>query len=78
MLIAFLGFVYALFITFNRLFFSVPVEGWASLMIVLLVVSGTQLLMLGILGEYIWRNFDEARRRPVFIIDKMIGFPKTK
>jgi glycosyltransferase involved in cell wall biosynthesis len=77
-LIAILGFIYAFFITFNRLFFSVPVEGWASLMVVLLVVSGVQLVMLGILGEYLWRNFDETRKRPVFIIDKMIGFGGDK
>jgi dolichol-phosphate mannosyltransferase len=73
-MLAFLGFLYAFFIVFNRLFFSVPVEGWASLMVVLLVVSGTQLVFLGILGEYLWRNFDETRKRPPFIIDRMIGF----
>jgi polyisoprenyl-phosphate glycosyltransferase len=73
-LLACLGFLYAFFIVFNRLFFSVPVEGWASLMVALLVVSGTQLVFLGILGEYLWRNFDETRKRPAFIIDRMIGF----
>jgi dolichol-phosphate mannosyltransferase len=73
-LLACLGFLYALFIVFNRMFFSMPVEGWASLMVVLLVVSGTQLIFLGILGEYLWRNFDETRKRPAFIIDRMIGF----
>ncbi len=73
-MLAFMGFLYASFIVFNRLFFSVPVEGWASLMVVLLVVSGTQLVFLGILGEYLWRNFDETRKRPPFIIDRMIGF----
>jgi dolichol-phosphate mannosyltransferase len=73
-MLAFMGFLYAFFIVFNRLFFSVPVEGWASLMVVLLVVSGTQLVFLGILGEYLWRNFDETRKRPPFIIDRMIGF----
>lgn len=76
-LLACLGFLYAFFIVFNRLFFAVPVEGWASLMVVLLVVSGTQLVFLGILGEYLWRNFDETRKRPAFIIDKMIGFKKN-
>ena len=75
-MLAFMGFLYAFFIVFNRLFFSVPVEGWASLMVVLLVVSGTQLVFLGILGEYLWRNFDETRKRPPFIIDRMIGFNK--
>ncbi len=73
-LLAIAGFLYALVVIFNRLFFSVPVQGWASLMVVLLVVSGTQLVFLGILGEYIWRNFDETRKRPPFIIDRTIGF----
>lgn len=77
-LLACLGFLYAFFIVFNRLFFSVPVEGWASLMVALLVVSGTQLIFLGILGEYLWRNFDETRKRPAFIIDRMIGFTEEK
>lgn len=76
-LLAFIGFLYAFFIVFNRLFFSVPVEGWASLMVVLLVVSGTQLVFLWILGEYLWRNFDETRKRPPFIIDKMVGFKRN-
>jgi dolichol-phosphate mannosyltransferase len=77
-LIALLGFLYALFIIANRLFFSVPVEGWASLMVVLLMVSGVQLVMLGVIGEYLWRNFDESRKRPVFIIDETVGFTDGK
>jgi len=77
-LLACMGFLYAFFIVFNRMFFSVPVEGWASLMVVLLVVSGTQLVFLGILGEYLWRNFDETRKRPPFIIDRIIGFSSDK
>lgn len=68
------GFLYTAVVVINRVFFSKAIEGWASLMVVLLLVSGTQLLMLGILGEYLWRNYDESRKRPVFIIDKMVGF----
>lgn len=75
-LMALAGFLYAAVTIVNRLFFSKAIEGWASLMVVLLLVSGTQLLMLGLLGEYIWRNFDESRKRPAFIIDKMVGFDR--
>jgi glycosyltransferase involved in cell wall biosynthesis len=71
---ALLGFFYAAFIIINRLLFSLPIEGWSSLMVVLLVVSGIQMLMLGVLGEYLWRNFDESRMRPSFIIAEKIGF----
>ena len=72
--VAVTGFVYAAVVIANRLFFSKAIEGWASLMVVLLLVSGVQLLMLVILGEYLWRSFDESRKRPPFIIKNMMGF----
>ncbi len=67
-----LGLLYALALLILRLFSGIPVVGWVSLMAVLLVVSGVQLLMTGILGEYLWRNLDETRRRPRFVIDRVI------
>jgi dolichol-phosphate mannosyltransferase len=42
-------------------------------MCVLLIVSGVQLVILGILGEYLWRTFDEARGRPRYIVEKRIN-----
>lgn len=73
-IVALLGFTYALVVIVNRVFFSKPIEGWSSLMVILLGTSGIQMLMLGILGEYLWRNFDETRKRPSFIISDKIGF----
>lgn len=46
-----------------------PILGWASLMCVVCLSSGTILLTLGVLGEYIWRTLDAARNRPPYIID---------
>lgn len=48
-----------------------PVAGWSSLMSVVLCSSGLMLLMFGLLGEYVWRTFDAARKRPPFIIDEI-------
>lgn len=76
--VAFLGFIYSAIVIINRLFFAKAIEGWTSLMVVLLLVSGIQLIMLGILGEYLWRNFDESRKRPSFIIEGVIGFDNEK
>lgn len=73
-LISFSGFLYALFIIIRYFFYKGGVTGWSSLMIVLLIVSGIQLLILGILGEYLWRSLEESRKRPLFIIDEKIGF----
>lgn len=54
----------------GRLTNSIAVEGWTTLLIVLLFSSGLILLTLGVLGEYIWRTLDAARSRPVYIIDE--------
>ena len=66
--VAFSGFVYAGVVIFNSLHGS-PVQGWASLMVVVLVVGGVQMVMMGVLGEYLWRALDEARRRPRYILE---------
>lgn len=66
------GLIYAAIVIALRLATSVQPEGWASLMIVVLIVSGVQMLMIGILGEYLWRNLDETRRRPRFIVESVL------
>ena len=48
-----------------------PIQGWASIMCVLLFGFGMLMLMLGIIGEYIWRALDAARNRPTYIIDEI-------
>jgi dolichol-phosphate mannosyltransferase len=67
-----IGVLYAISVIAMRWFFDIETEGWASLMVVILVVSGVQLLMTGVLGEYMWRNLDETRRRPRFIVERTI------
>jgi dolichol-phosphate mannosyltransferase len=62
---------YAAFIVLSRLLWSRDVPGWGSLMVVVLMTSGLQLLMTGVLGEYVWRNLDEARRRPRYVVDRV-------
>ena len=72
--VALAGFFYALVVVVNALV-GKPSPGWSSLMIVLLLVGGLQMLMMGVLGEYVWRALDEARNRPRFIVEDEIGFP---
>jgi dolichol-phosphate mannosyltransferase len=72
LLTALLGFLYAANIAFYRIIFSQPVPGWSALMIVVLTLGGVQLLMLGMIGEYQWRNLDEVKRRPPFIVETVV------
>lgn len=50
-------------------------RGWTSLVFVLLFSSGTQLICLGIMGEYIGRLFDEVKQRPGWLIKRRINLP---
>jgi dolichol-phosphate mannosyltransferase len=71
--LAALGFLYALVIVVVQLTSGVPVAGWASVTVVVLVTSGAQLVVVGVLGEYLWRALDETRRRPLFIVDAAVN-----
>jgi glycosyltransferase involved in cell wall biosynthesis len=51
---------------------KVPFEGWAPLMILLLLIGGLIMMMLGIMGEYIWRIFDEVKRRPAYLVKEIL------
>ncbi len=57
-----------------------PVDGWASLMCVVLLGFGVLMIMLGCIGEYVWRALDASRKRPPFIIDEIREdtFPDNK
>ena len=71
-LFSLLGLLYALWVIYARLALGIETEGWASLMIVVLIAAGVQMLILGIIGEYMWRSLDEVRRRPRFIIETIV------
>lgn len=67
-LIASCGFFYAIFIFFYAILgFSKP--GWAESVIIILISSGIQMIMLGVLGEYLWRTLEETRKRPLFFVE---------
>jgi dolichol-phosphate mannosyltransferase len=68
-IIAFLGFLYAIYII-RRATQGSPVPGWSSLMVVILLLGGLQMIMFGVVGEYLWKNLDESRKRPLAFIEK--------
>lgn len=68
--IACLGFLYALNIAYWRFTHDVPLPGLAPIMILILVIGGLLMLMLGIIGEYVWRIYDEVKKKPNYVIRK--------
>jgi dolichol-phosphate mannosyltransferase len=59
-----------------KLFTDQGVQGWTSIMGVVLFLGGVQLLSVGILGEYVARLVDETKRRPLYLIRDRLGFPR--
>ena len=63
------GLLYAVVVILNKIVVGGPVDGWSSLMVVVLLMGGFQMTMLGVLGEYLWRTLEESRQRPKFFIE---------
>jgi dolichol-phosphate mannosyltransferase len=70
MMFSLLGFAYAIAVIVLRLMTRTPVQGWSSLIVVVLVMGGVQMMMLGILGEYLWRTLEAARHRPTYFLEE--------
>ncbi len=67
-IVALLGGIYAAIVTVSWALDLTPFSGWAPLMIVILLIGGTIMLMLGIIGEYLWRILDEIKEKPLYVI----------
>lgn len=65
------SFGYALFVIYKTLAHGEPVRGYPSLMVVVLFLGGMQLLCLGMIGEYLGRMFNEAKRRPLYLLKEV-------
>lgn len=59
-------------IVFDKIFFDTAVQGWASTMVSIYFIGGIQIMSIGIIGEYIGRNFQQSKNRPRYIIDEEI------
>ena len=71
--LSFLGVLYAFYIIVRTMTYGVDVPGYASLLVFILLVGGVQMIILGILGEYIGRIFIEVKRRPLYLIEKKVN-----
>ncbi|AEJ62096.1 glycosyl transferase family 2 [Spirochaeta thermophila DSM 6578] len=72
-LLSLAGFLYLLYVLYLRLFTDQVVQGWASIVVLILVFNGFTLLSLGILGEYVGRIYDEVKQRPLYIVEETLG-----
>ena len=66
------GFLYMLYIVIKALVFGDPVAGFPSLIVIITLLGGIQLLFLGIIGEYLAKTYMETKKRPIYIIKERL------
>lgn len=71
---AMLAMFYGVFLLVRTLIFGTDVPGYASTMVAVIFMGGIQLLVLGIIGEYLGRLYSEAKQRPLYIVESALGF----
>lgn len=71
-LMSLVGFVFMLFITIKAILFGDPVAGYPSLIVVITLIGGIQLLVLGVMGEYLAKTYMEVKARPIYIIKRKL------
>lgn len=70
MIFCFLAFAAIVFIIIRTLVFGDPTSGWPSMVCILMLVSGIQLLCIGILGQYLAKTYLETKRRPLYLVEE--------
>lgn len=73
LLVSLLSFAYATVIFVMKLFWGIPMVGWAPTMVSILMLAGVQLVMLGIIGEYMWRSYYETRKLPNYVVESVLA-----
>ena len=70
MVMTVIAFLFLVFIIVRRIVFGDPVAGWASTICVIIFIGGIQLFCLGVMGQYIAKNYSESKHRPHFIVSE--------
>ncbi len=65
-------FVYGVYMIYNKIMYDTAVLGYTSTIVAILFIGGLQLTAIGIIGEYVGRIYNEAKRRPIYVIDEVL------
>ena len=69
-IMAFIDFIFMIFIIVRKLCFGDPVSGWASTVCIIVFIGAIQLFCMGVMGQYIAKTYTEVKNRPHYIISE--------
>ena len=73
-----LSFIYLLYTLYIKFFTRSALQGWTSLMVLILFLGGIQLIIMGIIGEYLGRIYEEVKNRPLYVVKNHYGSESNK
>lgn len=71
---AFASMLYLLVVVLQKLIWGIAVPGYASIIVLILLLGGIQLLCIGIIGEYVGRTFEQSKDRPIYIAKEILDY----
>lgn len=72
------AFLFVLFVAYHKFVTYRAVPTWSSILSAVLILGGLQLIMLGILGEYVGRTYEETKRRPSYVVFDKTNFDESR
>ena len=79
LIISFISMVYLIVVVLQKIIFGIAIAGYATIVVLILLLGGIQLLCIGIIGEYLARTYVETKNRPIYILkDKIINDKENK
>lgn len=76
LIVTMIAFFIGLDVLYQKYVAHTAIIGWSGPMLSIVIIGGAQLIIMGIIGEYLGRIYDEVKKRPYFVISKKIGFSK--
>ncbi len=73
---AFAALIYLIVVILQKLIGGIAVPGYATIIVLILLLGGIQLLCIGIIGEYVGRTFEQSKNRPVFLAKEVLDYEK--
>ena len=68
--------LYLFWVIFEKLYFGIDIPGYATIIVLILLLGSIQLFCIGIIGEYVGRTFEQAKDRPIYLTKEVLNYEK--